>query len=76
MRSKLLSTLLAVISLSTPLIVKADVEPGSWMVRARAVKLNWENGQKDGLSAANVTAKNTWIPEVDISYFFTKNIAA
>jgi len=46
-----------------------------FMVRARAVNINWDNGHKDGLPTA-IEAKDLWIPEVDISYFFTKNIAA
>jgi outer membrane protein len=54
-------------------------EPGPFMVRARAVSINWQNGQAGGLPLAGDTkieAQNTWIPEVDFSYFFTKNIAA
>jgi len=46
-----------------------------WMVRARAVELNWANAQNDGLATTNVRAENKAIPEVDVSYFFTKNIA-
>lgn len=45
-----------------------------FMVRLRAVSLDWENGKKDGLPA--IAAQNKVIPEVDISYFFTPNIAA
>lgn len=54
-------------------------ESSPWMVRARAVQLNFDNGQSSGLPLAGdttVMAKNRWIPEVDISYFFTRNIAA
>ncbi|NNM80736.1 MAG: OmpW family protein [Gallionella sp.] len=46
-----------------------------WMVRVRAVELNWANGQTNGVATNNVQAQNTTIPEVDVSYFFTKNIA-
>ncbi len=49
---------------------------GPWMVRARAVELNWSNAQNDGLATTNVRAENKAIPEFDVSYFFTKNIAA
>jgi len=48
-------------------------------VRARAVYVDFDNGQKDGLQSnvgAKVSAEERWIPEVDISYFLTKNIAA
>jgi len=44
-----------------------------WLVRARAVQLNMENKDSTGLSL-NVNDKT--IGEVDISYFFNKNVAA
>ena len=49
------------------------------MVRARAVYVDFKNGQQDGLDAAGlgkIEADSRWIPELDLSYFFTKNIAA
>jgi outer membrane protein len=49
------------------------------MVRARAVGISWDNTNKEGLQNAGVgtvSAKDRWIPEIDFSYFFTKNIAA
>lgn len=62
--------------MSTPL---AQAQEGSFMVRARAVYLDFKNGQKGGLEqsvGAKVEADNLWIPEIDLSYFFTKNLAA
>lgn len=53
----------------------AYADDSGFMVRARAVNLNWDNGHKDGLPDA-VKADDRWIPEVDVSYFFTKNLAA
>lgn len=56
-----------------------QVPEGNWMVRARAVGLDFRNSQSDGLPLGGTTkieADNRWIPEVDISYFFTRNIAA
>ncbi|QKM63580.1 hypothetical protein DCO16_02390 [Polynucleobacter antarcticus] len=47
-----------------------------WMIRVRAVDLLFQNGQSGVASTENVKAKNQVIPELDISYFFTKNIAA
>lgn len=44
------------------------------MMRVRAVSLDWDNGRKDGLPA--IAAQNKVVPEIDISYFFTPNIAA
>ena len=46
-----------------------------WLIRARALQLNWANQQNNGLNTTNVTAQNKTIPEVDISYFLQKNIA-
>jgi outer membrane protein len=42
-----------------------------WLVRARAVHLDSANGGDLPLAI-----NNKWLPEVDISYFFTPNIAA
>lgn len=72
----LVAALVAAGVLSAP-VVKA--EEGSFMVRARAVYIDFKNGQKDGLDrtvGAKVEADNLWIPEIDLSYFFTKNLAA
>ncbi|HLO64529.1 MAG TPA: OmpW family outer membrane protein [Azonexus sp.] len=71
----LVAALVAAGVLSAP-VVKAD--EGSFMVRARAVYVDFNNGQKSGLDrvAGKIEADNLWIPEVDLSYFFTKNLAA
>ena len=45
-----------------------------WMVRMRAVHLDSDNGGAAG--DAGLSINNKWIPEVDVSYFFTPNIAA
>jgi outer membrane protein len=49
-------------------------QDGKWMVRARAVHLDSSNGGAAG--AAGVSVNDKWIPELDISYFFTPNLAA
>jgi outer membrane protein len=46
---------------------------GPWMVRARAVHLDMAN--KDS-TVLGLTVDNKTIPEVDVSYFFTPNVAA
>ena len=46
------------------------------MVRIRAVSANWQNGQSGNASTYDIKAQNQWLPEFDVSYFFTKNIAA
>ncbi len=58
----------------------ACAEGDNWMVRVRAVHVGWAN-QSDAIGALAVPAndihlENKTIPEVDISYFFTKNLAA
>lgn len=45
-----------------------------WLVRVRAVSLDSDNGGAAG--AAGVSINNKWMPELDVSYFFTPNIAA
>lgn len=50
----------------------AAEQEGSWMVRARAVNLNSANTDSTGLG---LTINNKVIPEVDISYFYNKNVA-
>lgn len=46
---------------------------GDWWVRARAVNLDSANKDTTGL---DLNVNNKVIPEVDISYFFTPNVAA
>ena len=52
----------------------AQSSDGAWLVRARAVYLDAAN--KDSVDVTDVSINNKWLPEVDISYFFTPNIAA
>jgi outer membrane protein len=75
MQNKILAAIVASAAL-LPLATHAEGD-GPWMVRARAVGLNFANGQTDNLSkTAKVEADNRVIPEVDITYFINKNIAA
>lgn len=46
---------------------------GPWLVRARAVYLQSSNGDSTPLS---LSINDKWLPEIDISYFFTPQIAA
>lgn len=50
-----------------------QAQEGPWMVRVRAVNLDSENKDRTGLG---LTVNNKIIPDFDISYFFSKNIAA
>src|SRR5574344_1977632 len=48
-------------------------QDGKWQVRARAVHLDSANKDSTGL---DLSVNDKWIPEIDISYFFTPNFAA
>lgn len=77
MRIKSLVAAMAAVASLAPVASQAQSSGDNpWMVRVRAVDLLWQNGQTDTVSALNVKAENQIIPELDISYFFTKNIAA
>lgn len=76
----------AVLGLAVALAAAPTVaqQEGNWLVRARAVHLNWANKSDAGtgaltaalLPADTVKVNNKAIPEIDITYFFTKNLAA
>lgn len=58
-------------------------DSGNWLVRARATHLNSANTNSGDLKAtlvslgsAEASINNKWLPEVDISYFFSPNVAA
>jgi outer membrane protein len=77
MRIKTLVAAMAAVASLTPIAANAQAsEENPWMLRVRAAYLDWANGQTETVQAANVTARKQMIPEFDISYFFTKNIAA
>lgn len=77
MRKKLLVVALAAAGIFSSAVAQAEDSP--FMVRVRGVYLNWENGQSGGLplpGGGKIEASKQWIPEIDFTYFFTKNIAA
>jgi len=77
MRLKSLVAAMAAVASLAPIAAHAQAaEENPWMLRVRAVDLLWQNGQSQTVQDANIKAKNQWIPEFDVSYFFTKNIAA
>lgn len=58
-------------------------DSGNWLVRARATHLNPANTNSSDLKAtlaslgsAEASINSKWLPEVDISYFFSPNVAA
>lgn len=75
MQKKILAAALAVAGLVS---ANVQAEEGNFMVRARAVNLAYDNANKDGLDkvgVGKVSAEDRWIPEIDFSYFMTKNLA-
>jgi outer membrane protein len=77
MRLKSLVAAMAAVASLAPIAAHAQAaEENPWMLRVRAVDLLWKNGQTGDVTTDNIKAKNEWIPEFDVSYFFTKNIAA
>ena len=71
MKKQVLSAALLCSLVAGTAMAQQPVE-GPWMVRARAVHLSSANGDSTGLG---LTINDKWIPEVDISYFFNKNVA-
>ena len=64
------AVLLALISSAA---VAQTTAPGPWLVRARAVHLESANNDATPLA---LSINNKWLPELDISYFFSPNVAA
>lgn len=64
------TTLAAALFAAMPVAQAQD--SGSFIVRARAVHLDSADKDSTGLG---LTINNKWLPEVDISYFFTPNLA-
>ena len=76
-RKSMISVALA--AMFVPVVATAQsalATEGPWLVRVRATYLSFDNGNDPALSLGKVEAENTWIPEFDITYFFTDNIAA
>lgn len=59
--------------LASGAVLAQDFEAGSVLVRARVVHLDSANKDSTGL---DLSVNNKGLPEVDVSYFFTPNIAA
>ena len=73
---KLATIAIAIAAIGAALPAAAqDADNGAWLVRVRAVDLRSANKDHTDLGA-NLSINNKWIPEFDVSYFFTPNIAA
>lgn len=64
---------LAVLCALTSGAAFAQTAEGPWLIRARAVNLDSSNKDSTGLG---LSINDKTLPEVDISYFFNRNIAA
>lgn len=59
--------------------LNAVAEEGNWMMRVRAVYVDWMQESSPaplGITANAIHLEKKWAPEVDVTYFFTKNLAA
>jgi outer membrane protein len=72
MRKHLLTLLAATVAAFAPLAASAQ-DTGNWLIRGRVLHLDPANKDSTGL---NLSVNSKVFPEVDISYFFTPNIAA
>lgn len=66
---RLLAVTIASFALAASSAFAADE---SWMIRARAIDV----APNASSSISGLDVKNQWAPELDFSYFFTRNIAA
>jgi len=70
------------LAVAAPAVQAQVKDTGSWLVRLRATHLdssNTNDGQLKAtltsLGSAEASINNKWLPELDISYFFTPNVA-
>jgi outer membrane protein len=79
-RSLKLAAITAALVSTLPAVAQQTTQEGNWMVRARAVNVDTYNGSTPIPSLAvpkdAIHVESKVIPEIDITYFFTKNIAA
>lgn len=77
MRKNSLALLAAAVALALP---ATAAEPNPWMVRVRALYMDPADKSEPvpalGVPADAITVSEKLFPEVDVSYFFTKHLAA
>ncbi len=81
MKKNTLALAVAALALSSVLApAQAQSQDGKFLVRFRATQLQMANTSDAipglGIAADQISVNDKWIPEVDVSYFFTPNIAA
>jgi outer membrane protein len=67
-----LRPLAAAVLLAVPLALPATASAQNWMVRLRAIDV----APNASSSIDGLDVKDQWAPELDFTYFFTKNVAA
>jgi outer membrane protein len=72
MKSRLIGTMAALACAATLLPAQAAAQDGNWLVRFRAIDV--QPNASSSLPGLDVDGQ--WAPELDFTYFFTKNIAA
>ena len=73
MKKQITLAAVALCTLMSGAAMAQQTTEGPWLVRARAVHLDSANKDSTGL---NLSVNDKWLPEVDVTYFFNKNIAA
>lgn len=71
----LIAAALCTLASGAALAQQTAAAEGPWMVRARAVYVDTYNSTSGIASTLDLNVDSKWIPEVDISYFFSKNLA-
>ncbi len=76
---KVILSLVAILSISTSIIAQENsnnTDYKKWQVRLRGVGVIPNESANIGIIGGGVDISTTFIPELDFTYFFTKNIAA
>jgi outer membrane protein len=78
---KIIATALVVAATAVSGVAQAQVPDGNWLVRLRVIDIvpneaNGETGVAGIVPADSIKVDNRWGVDLDITYFFTPNIAA
>lgn len=74
----ILRTILCALTLAVPTLsaMEASAEEGKFMVRFRGIIVEPDESAKLNVAGADVDIDTAIVPELDLTYFFTDNIAA
>ncbi len=68
-------TILAFAVLAAMATGAAQADDGNWLVRLRAIDVDPQVSASGAMTVLGMEVDQKWAPEIDLSYFFTKNIA-